>query len=527
MSQETHNDLDITSNSGDMTLAVEASKDINFEDDAIVIDNEDIDFNFVDNEDIGFAFDDSSYISFTPDNDENTNVNSDDVDSTIDSSSKDTSVKYSKSVSKRNGHGQRTSIVWEFFSEEKNEDQEVVAIVCNICKKKWKPGNTTGTFAIHLNNKHHRNISLKQQTLLRFATTPYTPKEAKRTNEITKSIVDFIVCYQLPFTVVDNKYFRKMVSVLDPRYRVLCRQILSNEIMSQFENTHEKIINLLENVSSIVSVTCDIWTAISNQAYLGITIHYIDDNWELRSFLLDLIHYLDHHYGTHTKDLLLTLFNKFKIIQNIMGLTTDNDASMIVAGRELQVALSSLENNNFVHCRCAAHILNIAVKHGMQLETIIIEKVRNFIKKVRHSQLLCDSLRNICAIQEVEYLKPELDIETRWNSTFLMLQKFNRMSEILEFLVAKNKKQLEDSWLDESDSYPAISDIRLVFIGLQRHLDQYLSNYEEDECYMAQSIMHKLEEYWNIIEESTILPTLLNPCSKLKTFVTCETRSAA
>ncbi|CAG8657393.1 17102_t:CDS:2, partial [Cetraspora pellucida] len=65
------------------------------------------------------------------------------------------------------------------------------------------------------------------------------------------------------------------------------------------------------------------------------------------------------------------------------------------------------------------------------------------------------------------------------------------MKETLDYLVAKNKRQLEDF-------------------------------YEEDECYMAQSIMHKLEEYWNIIEQSTILSTLLDPCSKLITFVTYQ-----
>ncbi|CAG8561391.1 7751_t:CDS:2, partial [Scutellospora calospora] len=153
--------------------------------------------------------------------------------------------------------------------------------------------------------------------------------------------------------------------------------------------------------------------------------------------------------------------------------------------------------------------------------------------------------------RKVEYLKPELDIDTCWNSTFLILQKFNRIKEILEYLVAKNKKQLEDLWLDESgwdqidailellepiykatlllsaSSYPAISNVCLVFMGLLRHLDQYLSNHEMNECYMVQSIMHKLDEYWGIIEKSTVLLTLLNPHSKLMTFVTCEARSTA
>jgi len=408
MSKETRNNSDIADTGEDMNLA--AKTDISFEDDCVVVasgdtdfavDSGDTDFTVDNDEDIGFAFDDSEDINFADDNNEDISiVNNDGV---IDSD-------YSRNDSKR--AGQRTSIVWEFFSEEKNND-EVVAIVCNICQKKWKPGNTTGTLAIHLNNKHHRNISLRQQTLLRFVATPYTQKEAKRTDEINKKVVDFITCCQLPFSVVDNKYFKEMLSVLDPRYRIFCRQTLSSEIISQFQDTRKKMINLFEDISSKISVTCDIWTSISNQSYLGVTAHYIDDNWEARSFLLDLIHYPYHHYGTHTKDLLLTLFDEFKVTRSILGLTTDNDTSMIVAGHELQVVFSSLENNKYMHHRCVAHVLNIAVKHGMQLETVIIEKVRNFIKKVRHSQLLCDSLRNICAIQKVEYLKPELDIDTR------------------------------------------------------------------------------------------------------------------
>ncbi|CAG8841929.1 14459_t:CDS:2, partial [Racocetra persica] len=60
---------------------------------------------------------------------------------------------------------------------------------------------------------------------------------------------------------------------------------------------------------------------------------------------------------------------------------------------ELQTALSLVKNREFIHYKCAAHILNIAIKHSMQLETTIIKKVRDF----------------------VEYLKLKLDIDTHWN----------------------------------------------------------------------------------------------------------------
>ncbi|CAG8794454.1 16784_t:CDS:1, partial [Cetraspora pellucida] len=44
-------------------------------------------------------------------------------------------------------------------------------------------------------------------------------------------------------------------------------------------------------------------------------------------------------------------------------LTTNNAASMIVAKHELQVALSFLENYEYIHYKYIAHILNNTVKH--------------------------------------------------------------------------------------------------------------------------------------------------------------------
>jgi hypothetical protein len=32
----------------------------------------------------------------------------------------------------------RTSVVWEYFFEEKNSHEEVVAIICNLCKQSWR-----------------------------------------------------------------------------------------------------------------------------------------------------------------------------------------------------------------------------------------------------------------------------------------------------------------------------------------------------------------------------------------------------
>ena len=86
----------------------------------------------------------------------------------------------------------------------------------------------------------------------------------------------------------------------------------------------------------------------------------------------------------------------------------------------------------------------------MQLRVRIIDKVRTFVNKIRHSTVLCDALRSYCKVIKKDYLKPDLDVATRWNSTFLMLEKFKRMREELDFLVCSNK-HLETAYLNDDE----------------------------------------------------------------------------
>ena len=65
--------------------------------------------------------------------------------------------------------------------------------------------------------------------------------------------------------------------------------------------------------------------------------------------------------------------------------------------------------------------------------------VRKLMVKIKNSVLLCDDLRELCAIEKLEYLRPEVDIETRWNSTYYMLCKLQRMETALKMLEIKHQ----------------------------------------------------------------------------------------
>ncbi len=84
--------------------------------------------------------------------------------------------------------------------------------------------------------------------------------------------------------------------------------------------------------------------------YLGVTIHYINNNWELKNLLIDLISINSSHTAGLITSKLLQILGKFNINNNIFALTTDNESNMIAYGSQLAVKLDQkFDNMAFTH----------------------------------------------------------------------------------------------------------------------------------------------------------------------------------
>ena len=88
------------------------------------------------------------------------------------------------------------------------------------------------------------------------------------------------------FSLLNEDSFLELMYILDRRYVPPDRQTIRERIEVAYQSAFEKIQNILKNVS--VNVTCDIWTSVILDPYLGITAHYIDANWIYRSHILDV-----------------------------------------------------------------------------------------------------------------------------------------------------------------------------------------------------------------------------------------------
>lgn len=116
------------------------------------------------------------------------------------------------------------------------------------------------------------------------------------------------------------------------------------------------------------SLTTDMWTSLGKHGYMGLTLHYINDQWKLQHLLLGIRQIAIEHTGELICKNIKQVLNDWNLPTTaILALATDNAASMAVTARELGVQH---------HVPCAAHTLNLVVQDALKSVDILLEKCR-------------------------------------------------------------------------------------------------------------------------------------------------------
>ncbi|CAJ0831369.1 4452_t:CDS:2 [Entrophospora sp. SA101] len=152
--------------------------------------------------------------------------------------------------------------------------------------------------------------------------------------------------------------------------------------------------------------------------------------------------------------------------------------------------------------------------------------------------------KKISQAKNVKYLAPILDCPTCWNSTYLMLERQIETKEINQRLVRNNPSSIELEYLTENDwkqiddlcvilkplyiatkflssSSPTLSDVCITFTALIKELKKVIDGNNEHYL-IADSVNHKLKEYWSLMENNTRISSVIDPRNKLSGFTLQE-----
>ncbi|KAJ8346731.1 hypothetical protein SKAU_G00281320 [Synaphobranchus kaupii] len=188
-----------------------------------------------------------------------------------------------------------------------NRELQDYAIYKNCLAKVKYNGNTTNMRS-HL-FRHHPDLASEEKTAGSQPTIDSVfkaklPFASPRAASITKSIAGFICKDLRPYSVVENEGFRRMLTTLEPRYEVPSRRYFTDKaIPALYAETRAKVEDALQSAER-VALTCDGWTSRATESYVTITAHFIDNNWELQSYVLQTRVMHESHTGAHMAEVL-------------------------------------------------------------------------------------------------------------------------------------------------------------------------------------------------------------------------------
>ncbi|GJX18977.1 zinc finger BED domain-containing protein RICESLEEPER 2-like protein [Tanacetum coccineum] len=327
------------------------------------------------------------------------------------------------------------STVWDHFTRDAPNSEYAN---CNYCTRaiKCPSKNETSSLHNHLSRckKYPYNHDKKQKLLVfqnqssvqdtgdsssTFVTWSFNQEISR------KYCARMIILDELPFKTVEHEGFRDFVNMLQPQFQIPSRATITRDCMDLYVSEFESLKKYFAKTKQRVSLTTDLWSSRQNLSYMCLTAHFIDREWTMHKRILNFC-----PVSSHSGDIIGKYIEKSLLdwgIDKVLTITVDNASSNDTCLRYLKRRLNTwkksvLESQN-LHMRCCAHILSLVVKEGLK-------EVDDSVIRISCQSLVC------------------LDVETRWNSTYLMLEsaiKFQAAFDMLEEQDSKYRSELLSS----------------------------------------------------------------------------------
>ncbi|KAI4819180.1 hypothetical protein KUCAC02_004449 [Chaenocephalus aceratus] len=238
-----------------------------------------------------------------------------------------------------------------------------------------------------------------------------------------------------------------MVNAMEPRYPVpTCQHLTKVCVPRLYAQTKAHVKASLGKVER-VALTCDGWTSRTTEAYVTITAHFINEEWELVTYVLQTRDMPESHTGHNVAEHLRKALAEWEITEKDPVIVTNNASNMTIAAEEAAFTL---------HVKCYAHTLNLAAQRALKITAVacLLGRVRRIVNFFRQSTTANHMLKEKQRLLQLPEHKLMTDVVTRWNSAHDMLERFLEQqpaicAALLSSEVRKTEKDL--CTLTESD----------------------------------------------------------------------------
>lgn len=263
--------------------------------------------------------------------------------------------------------------------------------------------------------RHVYNNHLKGQVSFR---TMLRPLQGPSTLTFEDLLVQFVGKGLHPFSIVEENGFIELLKSLNPEIKIPSRPTLVSWMKKRQLQLKSEKIRALQDVSSKVAITTDIWTALNRKPFMVVTGHYIDNEYSIQSTMLEFQYIPYLHGGSQIARLLEGVLDTYSLLESINGICSDNASNNEKAMDELKLRGHLKGAQNDMHIRCLAHVINLIVHDALKGDKGQIDLIR-------------------CLMH---FSKPLVDVQTRWNSTYDMLTRAIKLRPVIDEFAKTNKE---------------------------------------------------------------------------------------
>ena len=243
------------------------------------------------------------------------------------------------------------------------------------------------------------------------------PSNSPQAIELNAAVGYYLAKDMQPLNTVERPGFRKLILKLNPRYNMLSRKFFSQqEIPCLYTKVKESVVDPKLAEVEYYSATTDLWTSRATYPYLSYTIHFVDRNWDLKSFCLETVPLFDDHTGANINESISDVMTNWHLSPDkLVVITTDNGSNFVAAFN----SIGSPRLNCFGHC------LDLAIQKCLNKPEIdrALGCCNSLVAAFHRSWKKQRELKAKQILLGLKEHKLVSSVKARWGSTYCMIER--------------------------------------------------------------------------------------------------------
>ncbi|KAJ1289531.1 hypothetical protein BS78_02G171700 [Paspalum vaginatum] len=341
-------------------------------------------------------------------------------------------------------------------------------------------------------NQSHGGITLPEQ---------YCPDNSTQKNQKVdqncspEELVRILVIHGYLPRMTEQGGFRKAVACLNPIINMPSHSDFIGNIRDLFQQEKSKLKEKLAGLRSGICLSAYMWHYDPQLAFLCLSVHYIDDEWEKQQKIITFSPVDPSCDAKKSSDIILGAIREWNIHDKVFSIMMDDafidDSVASNVKASLQKCNKIDATRNLFVVRSATHLLDQVIQVGLDELDRIMEKSAKCPRYAKGSNQLAVQYPN------GRYAPSSKD----WRTA-------NKICEIL--------KQFHE-YIDWMPNFPSATDLFDTVKRVYREADSE-SQYVRDEAFseVLEKIKRKFKERWKFCFLHVCMPMVMDPKCSLK-----------